>query len=69
MHKKYKVLKDLGIKKAGSIVELEIGKDGLPVNTFWRKRLLDSKKDGCLEEIKKERKIMESESKKSKGDK
>lgn len=33
--------------KDGSIVKVETDIEGIPVNVFWRRRLRDSKTDGC----------------------
>ena len=45
----------LKIKKAFSgfiidqVISVEVDSDGVPVDRFWRRRLRDSKVDGCVE--------------------
>ncbi len=38
---------------SGQIVRLVSDKNGTPVNSFWRKRIKDSKTDDCLSVLKK----------------
>lgn len=44
-----RVLRPVGRKIKGQILTLEVDQDGLIVDRFWRSRLVDSKKDGCVE--------------------
>jgi len=61
MQKSFKILKDLGIKKAGDVISLEVNKEGMPLNSFWKQRFIDSKKDNCIEIIKKEKKVIKED--------
>lgn len=38
--------------KPGNVVSVEVDKDGMPFDRKWRKRLIDSKIDGCVEIVK-----------------
>jgi len=38
--------------KSGKTVSVEVDKDGMPFDRNWRKRLIDSKIDGCVEIVK-----------------
>lgn len=44
-----KVMKPLLNKKPGEILNLELDRDGVVVDRYWRERLEDSRIDGCLE--------------------
>ncbi len=48
---KLRVLKTMGKYKKDMIVTVEVGMDGLPDDTFWRRRLQDSVLDGCVEVV------------------
>lgn len=53
---KLKLNRNLALYEAGDIVEVE-AVDGVPVNSYWRKRLKDSQFDNCVEIIE-EKKIV-----------
>lgn len=36
----------------GSVVNVRVNKDGVPLDRYWRDRMKDSKTDGCVEMIK-----------------
>lgn len=65
MQKAFKILKDLGVKKAGDIVKLEVNKQGVPLDSFWAKRYKESKFDHCIELVKEKKESL----KKAKEDK
>lgn len=35
--------------KPNNTITVEVDKDGMPFNKNWRKRVIDSKLDGCVE--------------------
>ena len=37
--------------KSGEVITLDAFKTGSPIDTFWRKRLRDSKVDNCVEVV------------------
>ena len=47
---KLKLNRNLALYEAGDIVEVE-AVDGIPVNSYWRKRLNDAQFDNCVEVI------------------
>ncbi len=49
---KIKVNKPISDHKIGSVVEVETDKSGIPLDREWRRRLSDSKIDGCCEIVK-----------------
>jgi hypothetical protein len=51
-----KLNKDLGGKKAGTILALEIDANKVIVDRYWRRRLEDAAIDGCVEIVKAEKK-------------
>jgi hypothetical protein len=51
-----KLNKDLGGKKAGTIIALEIDSNKVIVDRYWRRRLEDAEIDGCVEIVKVEKK-------------
>jgi hypothetical protein len=56
-------LSDCSYEKGDSI-ELECDVNGIPKDKFWRKRLDESKKDGCIEAVKSNKKESSSVDKK-----
>jgi hypothetical protein len=46
-----RVLKKMGKYHEGLLVTVEVGMDGLPSDTFWRRRLQDSVLDRCVEVV------------------
>lgn len=48
--------KDLGGKKEGTILTLEVDANKTIIDRFWRRRLQDAAIDGCVEIVKTERK-------------
>lgn len=48
---KIKLNRDLNGFKAGTILELSCDKDGIPFNSFWRRRLFDSEIDNCIQVV------------------
>jgi len=61
---KLKLNRNLALHEAGDIVEVE-AVNGVPVNSYWRKRLKDSQFDNCVEIIK-EKKIVRKKIEKDK---
>jgi len=51
---KIKLNKDLYGFKKDAIIDLPCDDEGVPFNTFWRRRLLDADYDNCVEVIKNE---------------
>ena len=47
---------DLKGKKAGSIVTIEIDRDKVIIDPYWRRRLKDAEIDNCVEIVKIENK-------------
>ena len=47
---KLKLNKNLALYEAGDVVDVE-AVDGVPINSYWRKRLKDSQFDNCVEVI------------------
>ena len=46
---KIRVDTDLGIAKAGEVIEMDAKQDGSPKSRFWRRRLNDAARDHCCE--------------------
>lgn len=55
-NKKLKLNTPLAGMPAGAEVKIAVDKDGIPVDKYWRRRLADSKKDGCVELVEEKRK-------------
>ena len=56
---KFKLNKDVGSTpdlKAGATVTLEV-RNGVPVNSFWRRRFKDAKIDGCMSPVTAKKKV------------
>lgn len=53
---KLKLNRNLALHEAGDIIDVE-SVDGVPVNSYWRKRLNDAQFDNCVEIIQ-EKKIV-----------
>jgi hypothetical protein len=51
---KLKLNVDLAGKKAGAIVTVEIDRDKVIVDPYWRRRFKDSDIDNCVEIVKEE---------------
>jgi hypothetical protein len=51
-HIEIKMLKDMGIHKAGDLIKAPAHEDGTPLDVFWRRRLKDAEQDGCCEIVK-----------------
>lgn len=51
-NKAYKVNKDIRDKKAGDIINIDVDKNGVAIDKYWRRRQKDSVLDNCIEEIK-----------------
>ena len=50
--KKFKLSASIGGYAAGSIISLQCNKNGgTPKDRYWRKRLIESKIDGCMSEV------------------
>ena len=47
--RKLKINKSLGEYKADTVVFIMCDEDGTPLRKFWRRRLRDAEKDGCVE--------------------
>ncbi len=62
-NKRLKLNSDLGIYKKGSSVNATFGPDDQPVSPYWRKRLEESKKDNCLEIVKRPKKTVKNKAK------
>ncbi len=45
---------DLGGKKKGTIITVEIDSNKVIIDKYWRRRLEDAALDGCVEIVKKE---------------
>jgi hypothetical protein len=41
---------------AGTIKTIQADKNGIPLDPYWRRRLIDSKIDGCVEIVKETKK-------------
>lgn len=48
---KIKILRSFGAYTAGETLEID-AEGGIPKQLFWRRRLRDAKRDGCLEVVK-----------------
>jgi len=48
-NKQLKLNADLKGKARGSVINIEVDKDGTPMDRYWRDRLKDSEIDGCVE--------------------
>lgn len=48
-----KINRDLGKHKKGTQLKIEVDKNGIPLDQYWRNRLSDSKIDNCCELIEK----------------
>lgn len=59
MREKLKINKPMAGHRTGDIVEIEVDKNCIPLDRFWRNRLKDAEIDGCVELVSKE---LESES-------
>ena len=46
---KIKILKPLKSYPAGKILAIDVDKEGIALNKYWRDRIIDSKVDKCLE--------------------
>jgi hypothetical protein len=46
---KIKLNQDLNGHKKNSVLELSCDDDGIPYNSFWRRRLIDADYDNCVE--------------------
>jgi len=53
--------------KPGNEKTIEVDRNGIPLENFWRRRLKDSKIDGCIEIIKDENSTTKKETKKITG--
>jgi hypothetical protein len=51
---KSKIKLNIALKhySANTILDIDVDEGGAPLNRYWRKRLLDSKIDNCIEFIK-----------------
>ena len=60
---KLKILKPFSGYVEGQEIGVEVDNDGVPTNQFWRNRLKDSERDGCVELVKasKKRKVTKPE--------
>lgn len=52
MKKQFKLNVDLRGKRKGDVLVLDVNPEGLPFDSYWNRRVQDSKIDGCIEEIK-----------------
>ena len=51
-----KLNRPLNKNPAGAIVRVRTGPDGLPIERYWRDRLIDAETDNCCEIVKPETK-------------
>jgi len=56
---KIKVNVDLGAYKKGTVVNVAVDSNNIPLDRYWRSRLKDSEKDNCIEVIQEEKKYQE----------
>ena len=45
-----------GLKPEGKL-KIEVDENGTPLDLNWRRRMRDSKRDGCIEVLKEEKKV------------
>lgn len=50
--KKLKLNAPLRGNPKGTVVRIEVDKDGVPVDQYWRNRVKDAAIDGCVEFVK-----------------
>lgn len=54
---KIKLNVDLGKYKKGSVINIITDANGIPIDKYWRSRLKDSEKDGCIEVVQEKKEI------------
>ena len=47
--KELKIKRNIGGKKPGDVIEIQVDKDGTPIERYWRDRVKDASIDGCVE--------------------
>jgi len=51
-NKRLKLNAPLGGKPAGTIIKIRTDKNGVPLDSYWRRRIKDSEIDNCVEFVK-----------------